>query len=118
MEDNTDINLAVSDIATLNPLETKSKSIQNIMNIIYEPLFEYDEKINAVPVLAKSYKLSEGGRQITVKLRDDVKWHDGTNFSAEDVIYTLSKLNYADGFYRKTADKIASFTAVSKDVFL
>ena len=115
LEDNTDISLAISGIDTLNPLETKSKSVQSIMNIVYEPLFELDEKINAVPVLAKSYKLSEDGRQITVKLRSDVKWHDGTVFNAEDVIYTLSKLIYSDGLYKKTADKISSFTAISND---
>ena len=115
LEDNTDINLAVANITTLNPLETKSKSVQSIMNIVYEPLFTYDDKINAVPVLAQSYKLSDDGRQITVKLKDGVKWHDGTNFTSEDVIYTLSKLIRSDGLYKKTADKISSFTAISKN---
>ena len=115
LEDSTDINLAVANITTLNPLETKSKSVQSIMNIVYEPLFSYDDKINAVPVLAKSYKLSDDGRQITVRLKDGVKWHDGTNFTSEDVIYTLSKLIHSEGLYKKTADKISSFTAISKN---
>lgn len=115
LEDNTDINLAIANITSLNPLETKSKSVQSIMNIVYEPLFTYDEKINAVPVLADSYKLSDDGRQITVKLKDGVKWHDGTNFTSDDVIYTLSKLIHSDGLYRKTADKISGFTAISKN---
>ncbi len=114
LEDNSDINLAIANQGTLNPLETTSKNVQSIMNIIYEPLFEYDEKINAVPVLAESYKLSEDGRQITVKLRDDIKWHDGTKFTAEDVIYTLSRLMRSNGLYKKTAEKISGFTAISK----
>ncbi|MCR4692816.1 MAG: ABC transporter substrate-binding protein [Firmicutes bacterium] len=115
LEDNTDIKLAAANVTELNPLETKSKSVQSIMNIVYEPLFSYDDKISAVPVLAKSYALSEDGRQITIKLKDDVKWHDGTNFTAEDVIYTLSRLIHSNGLYKKTADKISGFTAVSKD---
>ena len=115
LEDNTDINLAISGISNLNPLETTSKSVQSIMNIIYEPLFTYDEKISTVPVLAQSYTLSEDGRRITVKLKDGVKWHDGTNFTSEDVIYTLSRLIHSEGLYKKTADKISSFTAISKD---
>lgn len=114
MEDNSDINLAVASVGTLNPLETTSQSIQSIMNIVYEPLFEFDEKLNDVPVLAQSYSLSQDGRQITVKLRDDIKWHDGTNFTADDVIYTLSKLMHSNGFYKKTAGKISGFTATSK----
>ncbi|MCR4718527.1 MAG: ABC transporter substrate-binding protein [Firmicutes bacterium] len=115
LEDNSDINLAISGISNLNPLETSSKSVQSIMNIIYEPLFTYDEKISTVPVLAESYSLSEDGRQMTIKLKDGVKWHDGTNLTAEDVIYTLSKLIHSKGLYKKTADKISSFTAISKN---
>lgn len=114
IEDSSDIKLGISELTTLNPLETKSKNIQSIMNIVYEPLFEYDEKMNIVPVLAESYRLSEDGRQITVKLREDVKWHDGTNFTADDVVYTLSKLIHSNGLYKNTADKISGFTAVSK----
>lgn len=114
LEDNSDINLAISNTGTLNPFETSSNSIQSIMNIVFEPLFEYDEKLNIVPVLAESYKLSEDGRQITVRLRDDIKWHDGTNLTSDDVVYTLSKLVHSNGLYKKIADKINSFTATSK----
>ena len=114
LEDNSDIKLAIANGVNLNPLETASANIQSIMNIIYEPLFELDEKLNAVPALAESYKLSGDGRQITVRLRDDIKWHDGTNFTADDVIFTLSKLIHSNGLYQKTAKKISGFTATSK----
>lgn len=115
LEDSADINLAISGISNLNPLETQSRSIQSILNIIYEPLFTYDEKISSIPVLAESYKMSEDGKQIKIKLKDGVKWQDGTNFTSEDVIYTLSKLIHSEGLYKNTADKISSFTAISKD---
>ena len=114
LEDSSDINLSMVSGGTLNPLETVSYNVQSIMNIVYEPLFEYDEKINLVPVLAESYKLSDDGRQITVRLRDDIKWSDGTNLTADDVVYTLSKLIHSNGLYKKTADKISGFTASSK----
>jgi peptide/nickel transport system substrate-binding protein len=115
LEDSKDINLAISGVSNLNPLETQSKSVQSILNIIYEPLFTYDDKISTVPVLAESYRMSEDGRQITVKLKDGIKWQDGTNFTSDDVIYTLSKLIHSEGLYKKTSDKISSFTAISKD---
>ncbi|MBR4720415.1 MAG: ABC transporter substrate-binding protein [Clostridia bacterium] len=113
LEDNSDIKLAIANSGNLNPLETVSANIQSIMNIVYEPLFELDEKMNAVPVLSESYKLSDDGRQITLRLRDDIKWHDGTNFTADDVIFTLSKLIHSNGLYQKTAKKISGFTATS-----
>ena len=54
LEDTTEIKLAIANLTTLNPLETTSKGVQNIMNIVYEPLFTVDEKINIVPVLAEA----------------------------------------------------------------
>lgn len=114
MSDTTDINLGIYEIDTLNPLETKSESVRNIMNIIYEPLFDRDAQGGSVPALAESYAVSEDGKTVTVNLRQDVKWHDGTVFTANDVIFTLSKLRSSQGFYRKTADKIRSFTATDK----
>ena len=113
VEDNTEIKLAIVNAGTLNPLETTSKSVQSIMNIVYEPLFTVDEKSNAVPVLAESYILSDDGRRITGKLRDDIKWHDGTAFTADDVYYTLTKLKSANGLYKKTAEKISSYRVLS-----
>ena len=40
------------------------------------------------PLLAESYTVSDDGLVYTVKLREGVKWHDGTPFTAEDVRYT------------------------------
>ena len=115
IQDYSDITLGVYGIDTLNPVATKSKSVQKIMNIIYEPLFTIDENGKADPILADSYSIADSGTQITVKLKNGVKWHDGTNFTAEDVTYTLSKMRDAGGLYSKIASKIYSFTAVDKN---
>ncbi len=114
VEDTTDIKLGIYGIDTLNPIATKSKSVQKIMNIVYEPLFRIGEAMEAEAVLASSYTLSEDGMSITVNLKDGVKWHDGTNFTAEDVVYTLSRISSGSGLYSKIADKINSFTATGK----
>lgn len=45
--------------------------------------------------------IAEGGLAWTVKLRNDVKWHDGTAFTAEDVKYSLELINTA-GFKART----------------
>ena len=111
----TEIKLALVNSGTLNPLETTSRNVQSVMNTVYEPLFTVDEKFNIVPVLAESYSLSGDGRRITVKLRDGVKWHDGTPFNAEDVTYTWNKLKNAGGLYKNTAAKISGVTILSKN---
>ncbi|MBN3523472.1 ABC transporter substrate-binding protein [Paenibacillus apiarius] len=42
-----------------------------------------------IPWLAASWKVSEDGLRYTFTLEQDVKWHDGTAFSADDVVFTF-----------------------------
>jgi peptide/nickel transport system substrate-binding protein len=44
------------------------------------------------PELAESWKVSKDGKQITFTLRHDVKFSDGSPFSAEDVAFTMQRL--------------------------
>lgn len=58
----------------------------------YDRLIGYDyETAQYQPELAKSWEVSEDGMEYTFYLRDDVKWHDGTQFTAADVVYTAER---------------------------
>jgi peptide/nickel transport system substrate-binding protein len=48
--------------------------------------------LKAEPNLATSWKVSEGGKRIRFKLRQGLKYSDGTSFSASDVAYTMQQL--------------------------
>lgn len=115
IEDTSNIKLGIYGIDTLNPIATKSESVRDIMNIVYDSLFTLDEEQQVVPELAQSYELSGDGRSIAVTLKDGVKWHNGTNFTASDVVFTLSKLRTAGGLYSKISEKISSYTAAEKN---
>ncbi len=66
---------------------------QNGPNIIYEPLAYYSAFADKLyPWLAESYQYTPDFRQLTIKTRSDVKWSDGTLFSAEDVAFTFNSL--------------------------
>ncbi len=69
---------------------------QMVAGNIYESLLRYDHDLNPMPSLAKSWSVSEDGKTYTFTLQDGVKWHDGTAFSAADVVFT------ADVFLRET----------------
>jgi peptide/nickel transport system substrate-binding protein len=43
--------------------------------------------------LAESWEMSQDGTEITFKLRQGVKWHDGVPFTSNDVIYSMDKMN-------------------------
>ena len=86
------IHVSVYDFDTFNPLTTNSQSVKDAMKFVYEPLFTLDEQITPVPVLADSYTIAEDGKSVTVKLKQNAAWHDGTAFTAADVRYTLNNI--------------------------
>lgn len=48
------ISVGLLDFDTFNPLLTKSETVKECMEFVYEPLFELNEKLQAVPILAKA----------------------------------------------------------------
>jgi peptide/nickel transport system substrate-binding protein len=56
---------------------------------IYESLLRYDEKLNPLPSLAKSWEKSADEKVYTFHLQPGVTWHDGKPFSADDVVFSL-----------------------------
>lgn len=60
-----------------------------INNNVMEPLLYINEKNEYVPSLAASWDISDDALTYTFHLREGVKFHDGSAFSAEDVKYTL-----------------------------
>ncbi|MDA0238575.1 MAG: ABC transporter substrate-binding protein [Proteobacteria bacterium] len=59
---------------------------------VYDGLVAFDEtNLKYEPLLAKSWK-RVGDTAIEFDLRDDVKWHDGEKFDADDVVYTYEWL--------------------------
>ena len=55
---------------------------------LYDGLVRFDEEMNPIPDLAESWEISEDGTVYTIKLREEVKFHDGTAMTADDVLYT------------------------------
>jgi peptide/nickel transport system substrate-binding protein len=56
-----------------------------------DKLFDIDEKLNIVPQLALSHETSADGREVTIKLRPGVKFHDGEPFDAEAAKFSLER---------------------------
>ncbi|WP_337101299.1 nickel ABC transporter substrate-binding protein [Paenibacillus sp. YIM B09110] len=69
------------DIGTMNP-HTYNPSQLFAQSMIYEPLIKYTEGGKLEPELAESWTISEDGKEYIFKLRENVKFSDGTAFNA------------------------------------
>ncbi len=67
--------------------------LRNGIMFVNEPLFTYNHFTGEhIPWIAESYEYNDDYTEITVKLKDGVKWNDGEPFTAEDVAFTLNML--------------------------
>jgi len=81
-----DVTLAVHiALETLDPYNTNSTLNQAAGKAYYEGLFEFDKDLKIQKVLATDYSVSPDGLEYTIKLRQGVKFQDGTDFNAEAV---------------------------------
>ncbi len=60
-----------------------------VLNNIYDPLVYVKPDGSLEPALAESWSVSEDGKVYTFKIRQDVKFHDGSVLTAEDVAYSF-----------------------------
>ena len=68
---------------------------------VCDKLFDIDEKLNIVPQLALSHETSADGKEVTIKLRPGVKFHDGEAFDAEAAKFSLERHMNFPGSFRK-----------------
>jgi len=76
----------------INPLLATDSASGEITSWIFNGLVKFDKNAKVIGDLAKSWKF-ENNTTLIFKLKKGVKWHDGANFSARDVIYTYNLLN-------------------------
>ncbi|WP_244471467.1 glutathione ABC transporter substrate-binding protein GsiB [Methylobacterium sp. ARG-1] len=77
---------------TLDPYNTNTTLTTAVTKSFYEGLFGFDKDLKVRNVLAESYESSPDGLVYTFKLREGVKFHDGTTFDAAAVKTNLDRV--------------------------
>src|SRR5205085_5585084 len=72
-----------------------------VFSAFCDKLFDIDEKLNIVPQLALSYSTSDDGKEMAIKLRPGVKFHDGEPFDAEAAKFSIDRHISFQGSFRK-----------------
>ncbi len=74
-----------ADLVTLDPHLSGAAIDRQSYQSLFDKLVDTDENLTIVPMLATSWTASPDGKTVTFKLRQGVKFHDGTPFGAEAV---------------------------------
>jgi peptide/nickel transport system substrate-binding protein len=79
--------------ANFNPFNTTGSFLQPTQGVIYETLFYYNKAKaeDPVPLLGTSFSWNTDGTVLTVKIRQGVKFSDGTPMTADDVVFSLNQ---------------------------
>ncbi len=80
-----------SDLKTLDPHETNDSASSLIYAHLYSCLTQLDESGNIIGDLAESWEKSDDELTWTFKLRQGVKFHDGSEFKASDVKFSIER---------------------------
>lgn len=82
----------VSEPVHLNPAVTTAGPVHAVTASIFNGLVGLDQNADPVPELAEKWRISGDGKVYTFYLRQDVRWHDGTPFTAADVKFTFEEM--------------------------
>ena len=82
------IRLAISQMDTINPILSKNQNVQDIAKLIYEPLFVVTQDYKIENCLVSEFSKSSSTTYL-IKLKRNIKWHDGQSLTAKDVKFTI-----------------------------
>lgn len=77
-----------ADAKRLLPLLASDSASGEISGLIFNGLTKYDKNIKITGDLAESWEIKRDGLEIIFHLRKNVRWHDGVEFTANDVAFT------------------------------
>lgn len=99
-----------ADSSSLDPAFVDDGESAKVMNNIYDNLVRYKKGSTAVePALATGWDTSDDGKVWTFHLRQGVKFHDGSNFTADDVVFSVQRQMPGNKYYSEDMP-YASFT--------
>ena len=80
----------IGSFTNANPLYASSSVDSSVSRLLFSGLLKHDEQNKLVGDLAKEWSFDSTETIYTVKLRENLKWHDGKPLTAKDVVFTYN----------------------------
>ena len=105
--------LAMDEVASLEPLGSQDRDVYYLAQLIYSSLFRLDKNLGLQKDLVDTYNVDTAGGSVSLKLREDAKFSDGSAVTASDVRYTILQIQRlgSDSPYYHDVAKIRSVSA-------
>ena len=108
----------IGEPSNLNPYISMDSASHDVADSIFVSPLRYDKNLNLELWAAESAELSDDGRTLTIRLKKGILWEDGTELTAEDLVYTIETVArpetgspYAEDFMRiKKAEALDRYT--------
>ena len=85
------------ELVSLDPHQTTDAGTRSVVFNIYEGLVKPDSDGNLQPAVAESFTISEDAKVYTFTLREGLKFHDGSDVTVEDVLYSINRYAEVQG---------------------
>lgn len=76
----------------INPIFATSDTDRDIARLVFSGLMKFDGEGTLKEDMAEHYEIREEGKVYTVTLHEGILWHDGEEFDAEDVLFTINTI--------------------------
>lgn len=98
------------DALTMDPHSQNEGPTISMNGQMYEALVTRDADLNLQPELAESWEAGADGW--TFKLRQGVKFHDGSDFNAEDVVFSFARANHEASDFKEQAKNVVAVEVI------
>ncbi|TYC60668.1 ABC transporter substrate-binding protein [Rhodobacterales bacterium] len=106
------------DVNVLDPISTTNFTIRNASYLMFDTLFAMDETYKVQPQMAEGAEVSDDGLVYTITLRDGLKFHDGSEVTAEDAVVSIKRWGAVDGLGKILFSKTKSIEARDDKTFV
>lgn len=86
----------IGNLNNANPIYTSSSVDNAVSSLVFSSLFNYNKQNKLVGDLASGWKADDNAKNYTVTLKDNIYWHDGEKFDADDVVFTYNTIKNVD----------------------
>lgn len=110
---------------SLDPHMSGAGATTTIARHIFETLVTLNSNFEVAPMLAQSWEVSDDGKTYTFKLREGIKFHNGKEMVAEDVVASMTrwqeranKITLEGGVWEEIDDYTVSFTVPNPSLYV